>query len=74
MCVCVCVCVSDDSIELSGLMEAGEAGEGGEEQDGDDEEMDLGTRKLLQKDLVVDRFTRADLSYKKVCVSNLSLN
>ena len=72
--MCVYVCVSDDSIELSGLMEAGEAGEGGEEQDGDDEEMDLGTRKLLQKDLVVDRFTRADLSYKKVSVLNLSLS
>ena len=70
----MCVCVSDDSIELSGLMEGGEAGEGGEEQDADDEEMDLGTRKLLQKDLVVDRFTRADLSYKKVSISNHSLN
>ena len=38
------------------------AEEGGVKTDADDEE----TRKLLQKDLVVDRFTRAELHYRKV--------
>ena len=46
----------------------GEGGEGemGEGEVGEEEESDLGSRKLLQKDLVVDRFTRAELYYKKV--------
>jgi hypothetical protein len=51
-----------DSIEEDGIdgeMDGGE--EGGIKADGEDEE----TRKLLQKDLVVDRFTRAELHYRK---------
>ena len=36
--------------------------EGGVKNDGEDDE----TRKLLQKDLVVDRFTRAELHFRKV--------
>ena len=34
--------------------------------DGEEDETETLTRKILQKDHVVDRFTRAELYYKKV--------
>ena len=40
--------------------EPSEETDGAIETEGDDE-----TRRLLQKDLVVDRFTRAEMHYKK---------
>ena len=47
------------------------AEEGGVKTEADDEE----TRKLLQKDLVVDRFTRAELHYRKVvCDTNCEVS
>ena len=61
MCVCVCVCVfTDEIMDVSDLHSSEEPSC---EPDGDEEEFEP---KLLQKDLVVDRFTRAELNYKKV--------
>jgi hypothetical protein len=52
-------CIEDDIMDVSDLPPGEEASV---EPDGDEEELE---RKLLQKDLVVDRFTRAELNYKK---------
>ena len=72
VCVCVHVCDIDDSMDVTdgSLLDISE--EAAMEQDGEDEELEMGARKLLQKDLVVDRFTRAELNYKKVWPHTLS--
>ena len=64
MTVCFYGTTTEDGVE--GEIDGGE--EGGVKADADDEE----TRKLLQKDLVVDKFTRAELHYRKVGSLSLS--
>lgn len=70
------MCV-DDGLDVgdASVLDGNEDGSDGTDgPEGDDDDLEITARKLLQKDLVVDKFTRAELHYKKVWLVAMLVN